>query len=156
MALGKGSLIRLQSETRWPIAQGIGTAHDSRSQPSNGPHHRDPVRECSIANATVWTDLQDREKARLTAGHHATQPNTSSSRWPWGRARGISFRSRSGRSWRPTASTYLDELADQTASSIDTTALATTTVPRLLTHGTESPLLFSALIAGEAGAGGAS
>jgi pimeloyl-ACP methyl ester carboxylesterase len=45
------------------------------------------------------------------------------------------------------APTYLDELADQTAVSIDTASLATTTVPLLLTHGTKSPLLFSAVIA---------
>ncbi len=45
------------------------------------------------------------------------------------------------------APTYLDELADPTALSIDTAALATTTVPLLLTHGTESPELFPAVIA---------
>lgn len=45
------------------------------------------------------------------------------------------------------APTYLDEMADPTASSIDTAALATTTVPLLLTHGTESPVLFPAVIA---------
>jgi len=45
------------------------------------------------------------------------------------------------------APTYLDELADETALSIDTAALATTAVPLLLTHGTESPGLFSAVIA---------
>ncbi len=44
------------------------------------------------------------------------------------------------------ARTYLDELADQTALSIDTAALATTKVPLLLTHGTESPQLFPAVI----------
>jgi pimeloyl-ACP methyl ester carboxylesterase len=44
------------------------------------------------------------------------------------------------------APTYLDELADQTALSIDTAALATTTVPLLLTHGTESPEIFPAVI----------
>jgi pimeloyl-ACP methyl ester carboxylesterase len=45
------------------------------------------------------------------------------------------------------ASTFLDELADETALSIDTAALASTSVPLLLTHGTESPLLFPAVIA---------
>lgn len=45
------------------------------------------------------------------------------------------------------APTYLDELADETALSIDPVALATTTVPLLLTHGTESPQLFPAVIA---------
>ncbi len=44
------------------------------------------------------------------------------------------------------APTYLDELADQTAVSIDTAALARTSVPLLLTHGTESPELFPAVI----------
>ena len=44
------------------------------------------------------------------------------------------------------APTFLDELADETALSIDTAALATTTVPLLLTHGTESPDLFPAVI----------
>ena len=44
------------------------------------------------------------------------------------------------------APTFLDELADQTALSIDTAALATTSVPLLLTHGTESPELFPAVI----------
>ena len=45
------------------------------------------------------------------------------------------------------ASTYLDELADPTTGSIDAAALATTTVPVMLTHGTESPELFPAVIA---------
>ncbi len=45
------------------------------------------------------------------------------------------------------APTYLDELTDETALSIDSAALATTTVPLLLTHGTESPKLFPAVIA---------
>ena len=45
------------------------------------------------------------------------------------------------------ATTYLDELADPTTGSIDAAALATTTVPVLLTHGTESPGLFPAVIA---------
>ena len=45
------------------------------------------------------------------------------------------------------APTYLDELADQTALSIDTAALATTTVPLQMTYGTESPQLFPAVIA---------
>jgi pimeloyl-ACP methyl ester carboxylesterase len=44
------------------------------------------------------------------------------------------------------APTYLDELADDSALSIDGAALATTTVPLLLTHGTESPKLFPAVI----------
>lgn len=44
------------------------------------------------------------------------------------------------------AATYLDELHDPTGLSIDTTALASTTVPILLTHGTTSPPLFSRLI----------
>ena len=44
------------------------------------------------------------------------------------------------------APTFLDELADETALSIDTAALATTKVPLLLTHGTESPDLFPAVI----------
>ena len=45
------------------------------------------------------------------------------------------------------ARTFLDELADETALSIDTAALASTDVPLLLTHGTESPVLFPAVIA---------
>ncbi len=45
------------------------------------------------------------------------------------------------------AATYLDELDDPTGLSIDTTALAATTVPLMLTHGTESPELFPAVIA---------
>jgi pimeloyl-ACP methyl ester carboxylesterase len=45
------------------------------------------------------------------------------------------------------APTYLDELADQTALSIDNAALAKTAVPLLFTHGTESPKLFPAVIA---------
>jgi pimeloyl-ACP methyl ester carboxylesterase len=45
------------------------------------------------------------------------------------------------------APSYLDELADETAGLIDTAALASTTVPLLLTHGTESPELFPAVIA---------
>ena len=45
------------------------------------------------------------------------------------------------------APTFLDELEDPTAVSVDTTALANTTVPVLLTHGTESPGLFPAVIA---------
>jgi pimeloyl-ACP methyl ester carboxylesterase len=45
------------------------------------------------------------------------------------------------------APTFLDELADPTALTIDAAALATTTVPLLLTHGTESPELFPAVIA---------
>jgi len=44
------------------------------------------------------------------------------------------------------APTYLDELADETALLIDTAALATTRVPLLLTHGTQSPALFPAVI----------
>jgi len=44
------------------------------------------------------------------------------------------------------ALTYLDELRDPTALSIDTAALAATTVPILLTHGTTSPVLFPAVI----------
>ena len=44
------------------------------------------------------------------------------------------------------APTYLDELADETALSIDGAALAGTSVPLLLTHGTESPALFPAVI----------
>lgn len=45
------------------------------------------------------------------------------------------------------APTYLDELADETALSIDPAALASADVPLLLTHGTESPALFPAVIA---------
>ena len=45
------------------------------------------------------------------------------------------------------ARTYLDELDDPTALSIDTAALAATTVPLMLTHGTESPAVFPAVIA---------
>jgi pimeloyl-ACP methyl ester carboxylesterase len=45
------------------------------------------------------------------------------------------------------APTYLDELADDTALSIDNAGLAATTAPLLLTHGTESPKLFPAVIA---------
>jgi pimeloyl-ACP methyl ester carboxylesterase len=44
------------------------------------------------------------------------------------------------------APTYLDELADDTALSIDNAGLATTAVPLLLTHGTESPKLFPAVM----------
>jgi pimeloyl-ACP methyl ester carboxylesterase len=45
------------------------------------------------------------------------------------------------------APTYLDEIRDPKGSSIDAMALAQTTVPVLLTRGTESPVLFSAVIA---------
>jgi pimeloyl-ACP methyl ester carboxylesterase len=45
------------------------------------------------------------------------------------------------------AATYLDEMADPTALSIDSAAIATTDVPLLLTQGTESPPLFAAVIA---------
>ena len=45
------------------------------------------------------------------------------------------------------ARTFLDELADDTALTIDTAALASTRVPVLLTHGTRSPALFPAVIA---------
>jgi pimeloyl-ACP methyl ester carboxylesterase len=44
------------------------------------------------------------------------------------------------------AGTYLDELHDPTALSIDTAALAATAVPLLLTYGTTSPKLFPAVI----------
>ncbi|HEX9682794.1 MAG TPA: alpha/beta hydrolase [Acidimicrobiales bacterium] len=44
------------------------------------------------------------------------------------------------------APTFLDELADETALSIDGAALAATSVPLLMTHGTESPALFPAVI----------
>lgn len=44
------------------------------------------------------------------------------------------------------APTYLDELADQSALAIDTAALAATTLPLLVTRGTESPALFAAVI----------
>lgn len=44
------------------------------------------------------------------------------------------------------APTYLDELADETALSVDTAALASTDVPMLLTHGTDSPELFPAVV----------
>ena len=45
------------------------------------------------------------------------------------------------------APTFADELADPTALSIDGAALASTSVPLLLSHGTESPVLFPAVIA---------
>jgi pimeloyl-ACP methyl ester carboxylesterase len=45
------------------------------------------------------------------------------------------------------APTYLDEMADETALSIDQSALATTTMPVLLTQGTQSPPTFPAVIA---------
>ena len=44
------------------------------------------------------------------------------------------------------AGTYLDELRDPTALSIDTAGLAATDVPLLLTSGTASPRLFPAVI----------
>lgn len=44
------------------------------------------------------------------------------------------------------ALTYLDELRDPTSLSIDTAALAATSVPMLLTHGTTSPVYFPAVI----------
>jgi pimeloyl-ACP methyl ester carboxylesterase len=44
------------------------------------------------------------------------------------------------------APTYLDELRDPTSSSVDTAALAATTVPLLFTSGTESPSFFSAVL----------
>lgn len=44
------------------------------------------------------------------------------------------------------APTYLDELRDETALSIDSAALATTSVPLLLSRGTESPPLFAPVI----------
>lgn len=45
------------------------------------------------------------------------------------------------------APTYLDELRDETALSIDAAALATADVPVMVTRGTTSPLLFPAVIA---------
>jgi pimeloyl-ACP methyl ester carboxylesterase len=59
-----------------------------------------------------------------------------------GSAPGVAFRA----VLEANAPTYLDEMADPTASSIDIAALATTAVPLLLTHGTESPVLFPAVI----------
>ncbi len=44
------------------------------------------------------------------------------------------------------ARTFLDELNDPTAMTIDAAALAQSSVPMLVTHGTESPPLFSAVI----------
>jgi pimeloyl-ACP methyl ester carboxylesterase len=44
------------------------------------------------------------------------------------------------------APTYGDELADETGLAVDAAALAATSVPLLLTHGTESPDLFRAVI----------
>jgi pimeloyl-ACP methyl ester carboxylesterase len=44
------------------------------------------------------------------------------------------------------APTYLDEMRDETALSIDTAALATTSVPLMLSRGTESPPLFAPVI----------
>jgi pimeloyl-ACP methyl ester carboxylesterase len=44
------------------------------------------------------------------------------------------------------AATYLDELHDPTALSIDTAALVATALPLLLTYGTASPRLFPAVI----------
>ena len=44
------------------------------------------------------------------------------------------------------AGTYLDELRDPTALTIDTSALAATTVPVQLTYGTASPRVFPAVI----------
>ena len=44
------------------------------------------------------------------------------------------------------APTFLDEMRDETALSIDTAALATTSVPLMLTRGTESPPLFAPVI----------
>jgi pimeloyl-ACP methyl ester carboxylesterase len=44
------------------------------------------------------------------------------------------------------AGTYLDECRDPDGLSIDSTALVATTVPLLLSHGTESPTLFPAVI----------
>jgi pimeloyl-ACP methyl ester carboxylesterase len=44
------------------------------------------------------------------------------------------------------APTYLDEMNDETALSIDAAALAATAVPLLMTHGTESPALFPAVL----------
>ena len=68
--------------------------------------------------------------------HVALGPGTSGRRLPDG------FRT----VLEANAPTYLDELADPTALSIDTSALATTMVPMLLTHGTESPEVFPAAI----------
>jgi pimeloyl-ACP methyl ester carboxylesterase len=45
------------------------------------------------------------------------------------------------------APTYLDEMDDDTALTIDTAALAATTVPLLMTYGTRSPTIFPAVIA---------
>lgn len=45
------------------------------------------------------------------------------------------------------APTYLDELDDATALTVDTAALAATDVPVQLTHGTESPALFRVILA---------
>jgi pimeloyl-ACP methyl ester carboxylesterase len=44
------------------------------------------------------------------------------------------------------AATYLDECRDPDGLSIDCSALATTTVPLSLSHGTDSPTLFPAVI----------
>lgn len=44
------------------------------------------------------------------------------------------------------APTYLDEMRDETALSIDSAALARTSVPLLLSQGTESPPLFAPVI----------
>lgn len=44
------------------------------------------------------------------------------------------------------ATTYLDEMDDPTALTVDTAALASAEVPMLLTHGTDSPSLFTAVI----------
>jgi pimeloyl-ACP methyl ester carboxylesterase len=44
------------------------------------------------------------------------------------------------------ASTFLDELDDDTALTIEADALASITAPVLLTHGTESPALFPAVV----------
>ena len=45
------------------------------------------------------------------------------------------------------ARTYLDEMADETAPTIDAAVIASTQVPVLLSHGTQSPALFPAVIA---------
>lgn len=44
------------------------------------------------------------------------------------------------------AATYLDECHDPEGLSIDSSAVASTTVPLLLSHGTESPSLFPAVV----------
>jgi pimeloyl-ACP methyl ester carboxylesterase len=107
-------------------------------------HHTDTHVIEALASATtelgivgtVITDGEHRAAAQHFIEHVALGPGS----WP---ALPEAVRS----VMQANAETYLDELTDPTALAVDTTALASTHVPLLLTHGTTSPSLFRAVIA---------